>query len=354
MREVINFSQKTEVEAGTLLERPLQFIEGEVALSDAGLSFLGAETIESEIAETDASVDSQVHSSENTHADTAGLEKTNILDKLSGRVKPLAPFIAAAALFATAEGTANAQIIKSQNLTALEQFYDGYTKQFPDPIYVKPLSDFYNPNTANWKCGGPQQILGQTTYKFNSKTKELTADVERKSAIYADDVVMTADPTPGVQTASDQVWEKLALNCSSLVELRAKMQFFAVLPSHTKSGKKVTSWQRVPGTASINLPEWQPSAVRNQATDDPAVNVPLSRADTIKVKVSKNRKAKELIGKKGVYPTLVLETKSTIKDYESKTAVILGRLSTQQTTVNAGSKYFGKGGALRNVPIFDK
>jgi hypothetical protein len=243
-----------------------------------------------------------------------------------------------AAVFGSAE-TVQAQAIESPEKKALEQRYENYTQRFPGAIYVMSFADYYSPDNAEYACSRPQVILGNATYGYANKSKDSASVVlERKNSFYASNVALISDPTPGPHTPGDQVWEKFAVSCSDLVSIDVKFEM-RYLAESIKNGRKIREWRKLPKTKSAIAEQWQPSAVRNEATDDVLINQLSVHTDNLAVNIPKRTKANT------VYPTIVIRSESKIEKYTTETAVMLGRLQSTKRTVNAGSKYHGRGGS---------
>lgn len=267
-------------------------------------------------------------------------EQATLLGRAQSKGRQLAAGVLATAVsvFGAAEST-HAQTVDASNKKALEQRYNSYIQRFPDAIYVVPFADYYSPDNADYTCSRPQVILGNATYGYANKAKEsVNVTFERKNSFYAGKVALIADPTQGSHTPSDQVWEKLAVSCSDLVNIDVKFEM-RYLAESIKRGRKIREWKKIPKSGSAIAEQWQPSAVVDESTDDVQINRLSTRVDNLTVDITKLPKAKD------VYPTIVIRSASKIEKYTTETAVILGKLQRTKTTINAGSKYHGRGGS---------
>ena len=238
----------------------------------------------------------------------------------------------------------------SANKQVVEQSYNDYLNQFPDAVYKKSFSEFYTSSNAHSVCASAHAIYNNATYKpVPGKRGKVSVTLERKSAVFADEVVMTSDPTPGPSTREDQVWADLAVPCSRLVDVTSTLQIYHV-GKRTNKGKKINDWMRLPGSTSVDFPTWNPDAVVDPRSDDPAANPILTRTDTVEVKLPKGITAKDIASKK-YYPTIILDSKSKLDQYRFQTATLLGPLHKKQRTVYAGSNYMGKGGAMTQLNL---
>lgn len=270
-----------------------------------------------------------------------------ICNALRGRVAPLlgvAAFMGAGseASFANAPDTHATPAYQ-----ALEQRYNNYVAQFPNPVYKIEFEEFFGFPTAIQQCTYSNAILGQARYGIDKG--KIKVELERKSSIFTGLAVMTSDPTPGPQTPSDQVWEKLSVDCSDMATTDLSLQTWHI-GTKTERGKTKKVWARMPSTPSKDLPDWNPKAVKNQASDDPTVNPPLARKDKLSISIPKSKRTQKAL--KNVFPAIVIHTKSLVSGFEDKQAVILPAPTHKgMRSVNAGARFNGKGGAVSNASV---
>ena len=231
---------------------------------------------------------------------------------------------------------------------SIEQRYNAYLAQFPSAPVKKPFSEYFSQSVVYSTCS-ENSMYGNATYRLvPGSNNKIEVSLERKYTSYSEKALIASDVDGNLMTVNDMDWRSYSVSCSDVVRNKTSIGLFL----YKKNASKflASGWKRVSGVVEQPLPDRSINTVKDTTTDDKNVNPDVKTTDKVVIKLKKPLSKKD-IASGTLFPAVETKMESLVSQLQTTRVTMLGPIQRKTRTVNAGTKWFGKGGAFTDIKL---